>query len=81
VIIEVHDVDRKPFILIFTVRKLDDLSQTTSAQSCLRILSQLIACCALRGVSRSELVSRPLINGRDEGSHLAFASGGDVKTE
>lgn len=54
-------VDCQPFILIFALRKLHDLSQTATTKCCLCILSQLIACGALRGISGSELVFCALV--------------------
>lgn len=73
-IVEVHHIDRQPFILVFALWKLYNLSQTTPAQCSLGILSQLVARGALRGVSRSELILRPLVNSCDEGSHRGFGN-------
>jgi len=74
-IVEVHHVDCQPLILVLALRELHSLSQTTPTQCSFSILSQLVACRSLRSSSWSELVAA-LINGGDEGSHLAWCRRG-----
>ena len=54
-------IDCKPFVLILPFGKSHNLSKASPAERSFCILSQLITCCTFCGISRSELVPRPLV--------------------
>ena len=58
---DVLTVDSQPLVLIFTLWKLHNFPKAASAQCSLRILSQLVARSAFSRVSRSKLISSPLV--------------------
>lgn len=54
-------VDGEPLIFIFTFWKFHNFAQAATAQCRLSILSQLIACCALCGITWPELIACSLV--------------------